>query len=88
MCIIEFVVHFMIHQKPNTEEFFYKDQITGNAKEFAGKVKQQWAEITDDEIDKAEGSIEQLTGIIQRKYGETREAIRAKLDELNNGDHV
>ncbi len=59
-----------------------KNQVEGAGKEFAAKIKQQWADLTDDEIQQAEGNIEELAGVIQRKYGETTEAVKDKLNEL------
>lgn len=49
---------------------------------FTAKVKQHWGELTDDEVKKAEGSRDELIARIQEKYGESREAIAAKLDEM------
>ena len=34
------------------------DQIEGNWKQFKGKVQQQWGSLTDDDLDKVEGSQE------------------------------
>lgn len=62
-----------------------QDQVKGSNREFAAKVKQQWAELTDDEIKQAGGNIEQLAGIIQRKYGDARETVEGKLNEFKRG---
>jgi uncharacterized protein YjbJ (UPF0337 family) len=45
------------------------DQIKGNWKQFKGKVKERWGELTDDDFDRIEGQREQLIGRIQECYG-------------------
>ena len=68
-----------------------QQQIEGNWREFVGKVKQQWASITDDDFLNAEGSLDQLIGVIQRKTGETREAIETTftrwVDDAEHEEH-
>lgn len=49
------------------------DQIEGNWKQFKGKVKAEWGELTDDDLDVIEGRREQLVGLIQERYGVGRE---------------
>ena len=43
------------------------DQIEGNWKQFAGKAKEKWGKLTDDELAKTAGKQEQLSGILQKK---------------------
>jgi uncharacterized protein YjbJ (UPF0337 family) len=50
-----------------------KDQIAGNWKQLAGKVKEQWGKLTDDDITIVEGQRDQLVGRIQERYGIARE---------------
>ena len=59
-----------------------QDQIMGNWGELKGRVKQQWGQLTDDELRQAEGSFDQLVGLIQRKTGETRQQVEQSLGEL------
>ena len=56
------------------------DQIEGNWKEFKGKAKEKWGEITDDELDQAEGKRDQLVGLVQQKYGKAREEAEREVD--------
>ena len=46
-------------------------------------AKRAWGELTDDDFTKADGSVDKLYGIIQEKFGDTKEAIQAKLDALH-----
>ena len=45
------------------------DQIQGNWKQAVGKVKEQWGQLTDDDIDVVAGRRDQLAGKIQERYG-------------------
>lgn len=40
-----------------------------------GKLKQQWANLTDDDLQFLEGKQDELVGRIQKRTGESREAI-------------
>jgi uncharacterized protein YjbJ (UPF0337 family) len=39
-----------------------KQQAEGNWKQFKGKLKEAWGDLTDDEVDQYEGKREQLEG--------------------------
>lgn len=58
------------------------DQVEAKLDKFHAKVKQQWGELTDDEVKKAEGNKDELIARIQDKYGESREAVAKKLNDL------
>lgn len=60
------------------------DTQMGELRELRGQVKQKWADITDDDFEKANGKIEELVGVIQQKYGESRDKIREQLDDLRD----
>jgi uncharacterized protein YjbJ (UPF0337 family) len=46
-----------------------RDTVQGNWKQFKGKLKEKWGQLTDDELDEAEGQAEQIAGIVQQRYG-------------------
>ncbi|HSQ26553.1 MAG TPA: CsbD family protein [Anaerolineales bacterium] len=50
-----------------------QDIFEGKWKEMRGQVKEWWGKLTDDELDQAGGKAEQLIGLLQQKYGYTRE---------------
>ena len=60
-----------------------QDQAKGKWEQIKGRAKQVWGELTDDDFKKAEGSADRLYGVIQEKFGDTKEAIKAKLDKLH-----
>ena len=59
-------------------------QISGNWKQFSGKVKEQWGELTDDELTAIDGKKDQLVGAIQAKYHKSREDVEREVDEWSN----
>ncbi len=56
------------------------DRIEGNWKQFKGKVKEKWGDLTDDEIDQMNGKRENLEGRIQERYGRTKDEARDDID--------
>lgn len=56
------------------------DRIEGNWKEFKGKAIAQWGMLTDDEVSRVAGRRTELTGLIQQKYGKTREEAEREID--------
>lgn len=60
-----------------------QDQANGAWDVVKGKAKRIWGELTDDDFLKSEGSVDKLYGRIQERFGDTKEAIRRKLDEFH-----
>jgi len=59
-----------------------KLNIKGNWNEVAGKLKQKFANLTDDDLLFAEGKEEELLGKLQQKLGKTKEEIHKLLAKL------
>lgn len=47
-----------------------------------GKLKQKYAQLTDDDLTFAEGKDEELLGRLQQKLGKTKEDVRRELEDL------
>jgi uncharacterized protein YjbJ (UPF0337 family) len=58
------------------------DQITGNWKQFKGKVKEKWGKLTDDDLTTVEGKRDQLAGVLQQKYGYAKTQAEQELDDF------
>lgn len=56
------------------------DQIEGNWMQLKGKARENWGKITDDEFTQAEGKRDQLVGLVQKKYGEAKDAAERQVD--------
>jgi uncharacterized protein YjbJ (UPF0337 family) len=48
------------------------------------KPKQKWAALTDDDLQNAEGKQEDMLGRIQKRTGETREAVEKAVKESSS----
>lgn len=58
------------------------DQIKGKWKQWVGAAKAQWGELTDDEITQAEGNVERLAGLIQERYGYSKQRAQDEIDRF------
>ena len=57
-----------------------RDTLKGQWMQLKGKVRQQWGELTDDDLDKAQGNAEILIGKIQERYGRSRDEAEREFD--------
>ena len=58
-----------------------KDIYEGKWKEMRGQVKEWWGKITDDDLERVGGKYDQLVGVIQEKYGYTRERVENEFND-------
>lgn len=56
--------------------------LKGKWNETAGKLKQKYANLTDDDLLFAEGKEEELLGRLQKKLGKTKEDVRHMIEKL------
>lgn len=56
-------------------------KLKGSWNELKGKIKQKYADLTDDDLTYAEGKEDELVGKIQTKTGKTRDEV---VDYLNS----
>ena len=54
----------------------------GSWNEVKGKLKQKYANLTDDDLLFEEGKDDELLGRLQKKTGETKEALRDFMEQL------
>ena len=57
------------------------DTIAGNWKQLKGKVKEQWGDLTDDDLTVIEGKRDVLAGRVQERYGYTREEAEKRVKD-------
>lgn len=57
-------------------------ELRGNWNELKGKLKQRYAELTDDDLIYEEGREDELLGRLQKKLGKTDREIRETLRNL------
>ncbi len=58
-----------------------KLEIKGDWNITKGKLKQKWAKLTDDDLQYVEGKSEEMLGRIQKRTGESREAVEKAVHE-------
>lgn len=61
-----------------------KDILLGKWKQLKGEVKKQWGNLTDEDLDRAEGDQDKLLGILQEKYGYSKDQAQEQLDRFLN----
>ena len=59
-----------------------EDTIKGQWKQLAGKMKEKWGKLTDDDLKVAEGSSEYLAGKVQERYGVARDEADEQVKEF------
>ena len=55
--------------------------LKGEWNQMKGSVKQQWAELTDDDLTHIEGSRDKLVGRVQERYGHAKEDAEREVDD-------
>jgi uncharacterized protein YjbJ (UPF0337 family) len=56
------------------------DRVEGNWKQFSGRVKEKWGQLTDDDLAQINGNREQLEGKIQARYGYAKDQVKKDVD--------
>ena len=58
-----------------------KDVFEGKWKQIRGEAKVWWGKLTDDDLDRAAGKFDVLAGLLQEKYGYTRQRATEEIDK-------
>jgi uncharacterized protein YjbJ (UPF0337 family) len=61
-----------------------EDIIKGKWKQLKGHAKRQWGQLTDDDLDVAEGNRDYLVGKIQERTGRARDEVEREVREFEN----
>jgi uncharacterized protein YjbJ (UPF0337 family) len=59
-------------------------EIKGDWNIAKGKLKQKWASLTDDDLQYLDGKKDELLGRIQKRTGESREAVEKAIKQANS----
>jgi len=57
-----------------------KDIFQGKWHEIKGAVKTKWGKLTDDDLQQAKGSYEELEGLLQKRYGYQEDIAKREID--------
>jgi uncharacterized protein YjbJ (UPF0337 family) len=55
-----------------------------NIERIRGRVRATWGTLTDDDVERAKGNLEELAGIIKQKTSENIDTIRQKLQAIGD----
>ncbi|MBI1226703.1 MAG: CsbD family protein [Bacteroidetes bacterium] len=58
----------------------FTDQVKGNWNIVKGRLKQRYADLTDDDLAYEEGKEDEFIGNLQKKTGETKENLKRFID--------
>ena len=58
-----------------------EDVLNGQWKQAKGHVREWWGKVTDDDVDRINGKSEQMVGVLQERYGWTRERAQQEMDK-------
>ena len=59
-----------------------KLNLKGNWNELKGKLKQQYGDLTDDDLTFAEGKEDEMLGRIQKRLGRSKDEVRRMIEDL------
>jgi uncharacterized protein YjbJ (UPF0337 family) len=54
----------------------------GKWMQLKGEVKKTWGKLTDDDLDQVEGDSIKLAGLLEEKYGYSKEKAQKEIDEF------
>ena len=60
----------------------WKLKMNGSWNEVKGKIKQEYGDLTDDDLTYEDGKDDELLGKIQKKVGKTKEELKAWIERL------
>lgn len=61
-----------------------KDVFEGKWKQVRGEAKVWWGKLTDDDLDKVAGEFDKFVGLLQERYGLSREQAEEEIEKRVN----
>jgi len=58
--------------------------LKGKWNQIKGDIKMKWADLTDNDLTKVEGSEDKLVGLLQEKYGYSKEKAKQEVQKFMN----
>ncbi|MHB0958536.1 MAG: CsbD family protein [Pirellulaceae bacterium] len=57
------------------------EQLAGSWNEIKGKIREKWGQLSENDLERFKGNVDQLVGHVQQKTGQTRRDVEAFLAE-------
>jgi len=58
------------------------DIMQGKWKQLRGQIQQQWGDLTDSDLDRIKGTRTEFEGLLQERYGYTKEKAKSEVDNF------
>jgi uncharacterized protein YjbJ (UPF0337 family) len=59
-----------------------EDIFKGKWKQLRGQIQQKWGDLTNDDLDRIEGARTEFEGLLQERYGYTKDRAQQEVDNL------
>jgi uncharacterized protein YjbJ (UPF0337 family) len=59
-----------------------EDIFKGKWKQLRGQIQQKWGDLTNDDLDRIQGARTEFEGLLQERYGYTKERAQQEVDNL------
>lgn len=59
-----------------------KDILEGKWMQLRGAVREKWGDLTDDDLEQIAGHRDRLAGLLQERYGYTRDEVDHQIDQF------
>jgi uncharacterized protein YjbJ (UPF0337 family) len=59
-----------------------KDILEGKWMQLRGAVREKWGDLTDDDLEQVAGHRDKLAGLLQERYGWTRDEVDRQIDQF------
>jgi uncharacterized protein YjbJ (UPF0337 family) len=56
------------------------DILQGKWKQLRGQIQKQWGDLTNDDLDRMQGTQKEFEGLLQERYGYTKERAHEELE--------
>ena len=64
------------------------DILKGKWNQLKGNLKQQWGDLTDNDVARIEGNYDEFVGVLQERYGYTRERAEREVNDYLSRERV
>lgn len=64
------------------------DRIEGNWEQLKGQARQKWGKLTDNDVQQAKGSRDELVGKVQERYGVAKDEAERQVDEWASNQNL
>jgi len=58
------------------------DILKGKWKQLRGQVQQKWGDLTNDDLDRIQGAQTEFEGVLQERYGYTKERAKQEVNDF------